>query len=554
MLRRIVIENFALIENMEIDFGEHFNVLSGETGVGKSILVDAIKLLMGERANAYDIRYGSSYAIVEGVFDWPTSKEFQTIAKECGVHEDESHILILRREIRDNGRNICRVNGNTILLNQYRRLAENLIHIFGQHDQANILDHKKQLQMLDAFIDDKRHLKDLKIAERYQEAKTAGRLYKKMLKKKTQLTSEMNHLHNLIKELDSYKLKAGEADELQQIYEQLAYISSIQNTLHEAYQSLYGRDSSAYGLVSKIKSNLDKIPVENEKMTQYKRTLKALSIGLKELSLDIMAYNDELPDLPKLDEIEERIHLFDRLERQYNKPIEEIIVWYEEQKHRLDDYLQIDDDLSLWQKDYMQKKAVFEKATQDLTQLRQEAAVVLGTRLKRELSDLAMEKTHFEVDFKETPGDETGRDMVQFLFSTNPGIPLMPVDQVASGGEMSRIMLAIQTTLGDSEGENTFIFDEIDTGIGGTILGKVAKKLSTVAQKNQVICVTHAPVIAALSNDLFALNKKEENNMTSTFIQHLDKEEDVILELARMLGGYSDWHIKQAKGLRHGDL
>lgn len=550
MLLQLTVQNFALIEKTNIRFGPHFNVLSGETGVGKSILIDAVKLLLGGRANTLDIRYGTDAALVEGVFDWPADNAFQTIADEFGLLYENGDPLILSRELRQNGRNTCRINGRVVTLGQYRQLSQPLISIFGQHDHQHMSDPGVQLRFIDRA--DEGHVQDqlLRVQATYQKAQQSGRRYKRLVKKKQQEETAMASLKKELAELDKHQLVEGEEHTLRTLHSQLAHVDTLNQQLLTAHHALYGADASAYAAASVAAEAVQKVVGLHQDITPLHTQLDVLQITIQELAFELEALRNALPmDPGELVRIEDRLALFDRLTRRYGKDMDELIRWCREGETRLHDFDQLDVDLTAFQEQYRSERAEYQKEALALRALRKDAARSLSEDILHELRDLAMEKVRFEIAFSETSGDATGMDQVTFLFSTNPGMPLMPVTDIASGGEMSRIMLALQTVLGKSE-STTLIFDEIDTGIGGMVLGKVAEKLALVSQKHQVICVTHAPAIAALADDLFTVKKIVSDDTTRTAITHIREEDALRKELARMLGGYDAWHVEHADQLR----
>lgn len=550
MLLQLTVRNFALIEKTEIRFGPNFNVLSGETGVGKSILIDAVKLLLGGRASAYDIRYGTDAALVEGVFDWPEDADFQAVVEEFGLQRDAGDPLILSRELRSNGRNTCRVNARVLTLNQYRRLSQPLISIFGQHDHQHMSDPKKQLQILDRFnekvIQPRREL----VQAAYLSAQRSGRRYKKLVQQKHKDETEMASLQKELDALLPHQLTLGEEQELRERFHRLAHVDTVDQQLSEAHHALYGAENSAYSLTASAAQGIQRVASLHDGIQPLEERLNALQIQLQELSYDIEAFRNALPvDSGELERIEDRLALFDRLNRRYHKNSDDLVNWIAEAEERIRSYGELDMNITAFQTQYVEERQAYQDEALALRACRQEAADALQAAILNELKDLAMEKARFAIRFDDIAGDATGMDRVTFLFSTNPGMPLMPVSEIASGGEMSRIMLALQTVLG-KENDSTLIFDEIDTGIGGMVLGRVAEKLALVANQHQVICVTHAPAIAALADDLFAVEKLVEGESTRTAVTHMTDEATIRRELARMLGGYDAWHLDHADQLR----
>lgn len=550
MLTQLTVDNFALLKHVSLSFDPRFNVLTGETGAGKSIIVDAVKLVLGDRANTDDIRYGQDQAKVEAVFEVPAGHAALQQAEALGI-DIEDDLLAFSRQVRANGKNTCRINRQLVTLKQFKTICSLLISIYGQHEYDELADPAVRLAMLDDLGDDS--FQDLRqqTAEAYQKARQSGSALKKTVRLAKSAKSEARSLQEKIDEITPLKIKRGEEDKLTQRYNQAAHAQEIFDALARCGALLYDQADNVYDGISESLRLLNHVQRYDEKLSPFTDQLMELQVAVEELSRDVENYRDSLDfDPESLARMDERMNLFNTLSKRYGCSMDELLDQVEEWQARLDQIVDLDGEIKTLSETYHADKAVYDALSKSLHEKRQILAQGFGRRLVEELADMAMNEVAFEVRFDPFAGDATGQDVVTFMISPNPGIPMRPLDAIASGGEMSRIMLAVKTILSGSTGVDTLIFDEIDTGIGGVVLTTVADKLEALSRSEQVICVTHAPVIAARADSNFYIHKEVEDGSTETHVEQLDSEAAVIREIARMNGGTEAWQLETAARMR----
>ena len=531
MLSLLHIENIAVIERADISFDRGFNVLTGETGAGKSIVIDAISAILGERAYRDMIRTGTSKASVRAVF---TGVPKLSWFEENGVEYDEE--TVIQREVHLDGKNVCRVNGSLVSVTILRKLGIQLINIHGQHDSASLFDEDNHLTFLDAFGDNE----SLRAAytEKYEAVAKLRRQIDKMTMDESEKLRRMETLRYQIKEIEKADLEPGEDERLEERRKILQNSEKLSDGLNEAVECLYGGESDgASSLLAQAEYALarlarfsDAFQAMHEKVTDLKYQVADIAEEVRDARDDLSYSADEL------DEIESRLDVIHKLRRKYGVTCEDILAYLEKAKKELDDIEFADDHLERLKKNL--KKA--EKEAWDQAKLlrhsRQETALSMAQRILTELAQLDMPRVQFEVKFTELELTPSGADAVAFYMSANAGEALKPMSKVASGGELARIMLAMKNVLAEKDQVNTLIFDEVDTGVSGRAAQKVAEKLRAVAAHKQVLCVTHLPQLAALANTHLLIAKSEREGRTYTSVTPLDVEGRK-KELARIIGG-----------------
>ena len=545
MLIDLFVKDFALIDALRINFTEHFNVLSGETGAGKSIIIDAVSLLLGARASSADIRKGADRAIVEGCFS--ANAEVRSIIEELGI-DSEEEVLILRREISGNGKNICRINDNSVTLAKFKQVGNRLVNIYGQHDYQEITQAENQLPLLDSLGNEDYQQEIAVVAEKYHRLQACARRLKKLIAKEKEKTERILLLRQKAKELDALKGNLKEK-ELEEELQTLKNSAAVKESTLAGYYILYESENSVYSQLAEAKAALEKVgDFQGECGALYQR-LESVYYEVEDIAHSLTEISTRYSENEKRrEELEETLYLIQRLKRRYRCSLEELLAEKETIAKELAELEQLDDLLSECKQEYTELKIEFVEEAKVLSTQRKELAQVFSRELIRELQDLAMPNSRFEVAFEEELSVK-GFDKVEFLFSANKGEDLKPLRTVASGGEMSRIMLAFKSLLATKNETETLIFDEIDTGIGGNVVVKVAEKLKAVSRWAQVICVTHAPQIAAMADGHFLIQKHEEADRTVSVVQKLD-EEARIAEIARMLGGQEAYQIEAARAMR----
>ena len=532
MLSLLRIENIAVIECADITFDAGFNVLTGETGAGKSIVIDAISAILGERAYRDMIRTGSSKASVRAVFtDVP---EFSWFA-DNGVEYDSE--TIIQREVFLDGKNICRVNGTLVTVSILRKLGIQLINIHGQHDSASLFDENNHLQFLDAFAEN-RALRDI-----YEENFTAvvklRREIDRLHMDESEKLRRMETLRYQIEEISKANLQIGEDEALEQRRKVLQNAEKLSDGIHAAVDCLYGNDDSdgAASLLAEAEHEL-------ARLSRYTDTYGDLHDRVADLMYQVQDVAEELRDArddlsysaDELEQIEARLDVIHKLRRKYGANCEEILQYLSKAQRELDEIEFADDHVErLKVKCEKAEKKTWESA-EALRDNRIHAAKCLSERILTELAQLDMPRVQFSCNFTETDLTSTGADLVAFYMSANAGESLKPLSKVASGGELARIMLAMKNVLAEQDQVSTLIFDEVDTGVSGRAAQKVAEKLRSVAKTKQVLCVTHLPQLAALANAHLLIAKEERNGRTYTSVTPLDLEGRK-RELARIIGG-----------------
>ncbi len=532
MLSLLHIENIAVIESADISFDQGFNVLTGETGAGKSIVIDAISAILGERAYRDMIRTGTNKASVRAVFtDVPKLSWFE----ENGVSYDAE--TVIHREIHLDGKNVCRVNGSLVSVSILRKLGIQLINIHGQHDSASLFDEENHLAFLDAFGDNE----SLRVeyGEKYSAVAKLRREIDRMTMDEGEKLRRMETLKYQIAEIEKADLKAGEDDALEERRKILQNAEKLSNGMDTAVECLYGGDESdgAAGLLAQAEYALARLARFSENFAAMHERVADLMYQVQDAAEEVRDARNELSySADELEQIESRLDVIHKLRRKYGVSCQDILDYLAKAKKELDDIEFADDHLERLKKNLKKAEKTAWEAAKALRKNRQETAVSMSQRILTELAQLDMPRVQFSCEFTETDLTPNGADTVAFYMSANAGEALKPMSKVASGGELARIMLAMKNVLAEKDQVNTLIFDEVDTGVSGRAAQKVAEKLRSVAQHKQVLCVTHLPQLAALANTHLLIAKSERNGRTYTSVTPLDLEGRK-RELARIIGG-----------------
>ena len=533
MLSVLHIENIAVIEQAEILFEGGFNVLTGETGAGKSIVIDAISAILGERTYRDVIRTGANRAFVSAIFtnipqyDWFSENQVEFDTQELQV----------QREIYADGRNVCRVNGRPVSVASLKKLGGRLINIHGQHDSQQLFDEENHLTYLDAFARDEQEL------EAYQQAFSAMQSVQREIQKLSMDESEKLRLVETltfqIEEIRAANLVSGEEEQLKERRKVLQNAEKLSDALRMADEALYGGDSSdgAAGLLSNAEHALSRVSAISADMQTLHQKISDLMYSVQDAADELRAMRDDLSySEGELEEIEERLNAIHKLKRKYGASVEDVLAYLADSEQRLDEIEFASDRIETLKK----REAELQKETirqgEILREKRLSAAQAMESRICDELRQLDMPKIRFVCEFTPQQPMQTGLDSVRFLMSANVGENLKPLSKVASGGELARIMLAMKQVLAQQDGVPTLIFDEVDAGVSGRAAQKVAYKLWTVSKGRQVLCVTHLPQIAAMADAEYTVEKRVENERTYTSVLHLD-ESGRKQELARLIGG-----------------
>ena len=535
MLELLHIENIAIIERADIEFGRGFNALTGETGAGKSIVIDALGAVLGQRTSRELIRTGAEKAFVSAAFgDVPA--ELPGLA-ENGLAPEEDGTLLLQRELYGDGKNVCRVSGRPVTVAQLRRIGASLLNIHGQHDGQQLLDEEQHLLYLDRF-----GRVDAELAayrERFDAWRATKREMDALKMDEAEKARRVDMLHHQIDELERADLQEGEEETLLARRNILRNGEKFLSAISAADACLNGGDESL-GAVSAIKEAEDalrSLRSLGDEFVELSDRLETLRCEAYDLAETIRDKKDEYDFSPQeLDAVESRCDQLYRLKKKYGSSVEEMLAYLERSREELDRIEYADDRLAqLAEKCTAQERAARE-AARVLTDKRRAAAKELETRISRELSELDMPKLRFSIDFQEKDLAEDGADAVAFLMSANVGEALRPIQKIASGGELSRIMLALKNVLAEQDSVMTMVFDEVDTGVSGRAAQRVAEKLARLSRTRQVLCVTHLPQLTAMADVHFGVEKGEENGRTLTRVRELDRAARRA-EIARMSGG-----------------
>lgn len=539
MLSLLHIENIALIQSADIRFEPGFNVLTGETGAGKSIVIDSIGAVLGERTSRELIRTGAKSALVTAVFTQvPTLPWLEENGFPTGEEE-----LLLQRELQGDGRNVCRIDGKLVTVAQLRELGRQLLNIHGQHDGQQLLDPASHLGYLDQFGGCQ------PLLESYQEAYRKWHDIRwemdKLQMDEAERSRRVDTLNYQIQELERAQLKAGEDEELSARRTLLRSAGRLMEAVQSAEFALSGDEDrdGACSLIAQAEGEVQGVSSISPELSELSEKLTALRCAADDAA-------DALRDLSRsfdfspgeLDQVEERLDLLYRLRKKYGPTVEDMLAYLDRCRKELDQIQYADDTLARLEKDLKKAQKEAARRGEVLSQARREAAGALQARVQEELRQLDMPKVRFQTEFTPKGGeagmDETGLDEVQFLMSANLGEALKPIQKVASGGELARIMLALKNVLAEGDQIGTLVFDEVDTGVSGRAAQKVAEKMAQVARGKQVLCVTHLPQIAAMADTHFSVQKGEREGRTYTRLERLDRSQRRE-ELARLIGGAS---------------
>ncbi len=549
MLRLLHIENIAVIECADISFDRGFHILTGETGAGKSIVIDAISAILGQRAYRDMIRTGATKASVRAVFsDVP---EFAWFA-ENGVPYDAE--TLIQREIYLDGKNVCRVNGCLVTVSILHKLGIQLINIHGQHDSASLFDEENHLAFLDAFADNEALRADY--AEKYQAVAALRREIDKKTMDEGEKLRRMETLKYQIAEIEKAQLEAGEDEALEDRRKLLQNAEKLSDGIQEATECLYGGEDSdgAAALLAQAQRAL-------AKLSRYTDNFASLQEKVTDLMYQVQDAADELRDAgselsysaDELEQIESRLDTIHKLRRKYGATCADILEYLENARRELDEIEFADAHLERLQEKLRKAEKAAWDAAYVLRDQRIAASEKLSARILTELAQLDMPRVQFQCAFRELELTAGGADAVAFYMSANAGEALKPMSKVASGGELARIMLAMKNVLAEKDQVSTLIFDEVDTGVSGRAAQRVAEKLKSVALHKQVLCVTHLPQLAALADTHLLIAKAERDGRTYTTVTPLDFEGRK-RELARIIGGanITEITLQSAEEMLHG--
>ncbi len=550
MLTSLHVKNMALIREAEVEFGPGLNILTGETGAGKSILIGALSLALGIGNFRDYIPEDADYALAELVFTTDSPRALDLLDQEDIPAEDG--MIILTRRYRG-GRSTSKVNGETVPVSFVRTLAEELIDIYGQHEHQSLLYEKNHLGILDSFAKKETAPKLALIREQHAAYLSAKREWEQACTSDQDRAKELDFLRYEINEIRAAALHPGEDEELESSYRRMANSQKIMEALAAAAVLTGADGAGAADEIGRAARTLSSVRGYDEELEALCSTLADMDSLLADFNRSLSSCMEDMVfDEQELHRVEERLDLINRLKSKYGNSIGEILTACEEREARVEQLLNYESYLDTLRQTYESAKAAFFATARELSEIRRRNAPVLAGKIREELRDLNFPDVQFEIEVTDLPEPGgTGADAVCFRISLNPGVPLRPLDCVASGGELSRIMLAIKTVMAGEDHIETLIFDEIDAGISGRTAQKVSEKMAYLAKTHQILCITHLAQIASMADRHYIIEKKTAENRTATDI-HLLTEEESIRELARILGGakITDTVMENAREMR----
>ena len=538
MILELYMKNCALVEELRLSIDKNLNILTGETGSGKSIIIDALGLCLGEKYDRSFLRKGTEKGIVEAIFT-SDSTHLKEVLDRNDIELDEDNLLVITRVIYNDGKSVARINGRTIKLSVLKEIASTLIDVHGQHQNQALFNKETHLQFLDLFGESELHLFKDDYKSTYQDYIKVKSALNTLTENKDdmQIQREIDLLKFQINEIDSANLNENEYEELLKQRDIFRNSEKIYNNLNLSYQKLYNGNVNAVDLIGNASNELSAICEYDKSLNEYSESVERIMYELQDIAREIRNYKDSIDFEPyELEQIEIRIDEINNLKRKYGNTIQEIFEFYNKTKARLDEILNRDEKVEELKKEVLRIEKILREKSEKLTNQRKQVAKELEEVLLVELKSLNMKNVAFKVNFEECNYTIDGKDDIEFMISFNLGEDIKPIYKVASGGEMSRFMLAFKTILADIDQIDTLVFDEIDTGISGIAAQIVGEKLSKIATKKQIICITHLPQIAANADSHYCIEKNTSNDRTFTSITKLDYNQKRD-EIARLIAG-----------------
>ena len=538
MILELYMKNCALIEELRLDIDKNLNILTGETGSGKSIIIGALGLCLGGKYDRSFLRKGTEKGLVEALFDVNNQKLKEKLL-ENGIDIEEDNQIIISKEIFDDGKSISRINGRNVKVSFLKEISNYLIDIHGQHQNQVLFDKDTHIDFLDLFGEELLYESKSDYEKTYIEYNEVKKALNVLTENKDdmQIQREIDLIKFQINEIESANLNENEYEDLLKQRDVYRNGEKIFTNLNNAYLNLYDGSINSVDLISKSLGDLGAIAQYDEKLNDYNETIERIMYELQDISRDIRSYKENIDFSPyELEQIEQRVDEINTLRRKYGDTIEEILAYKDKINERLDEILNRDEKVEELKLKLKKVEDILVIKAEKLTQKRKEVARNLQEKLLYELKSLNMKNVVFEVSFGKSTFNAKGQDDIEFMISFNLGEDIKPIYKVASGGEMSRFMLAFKTILADIDEIDTLVFDEIDTGISGIAAQIVGEKLSLIAKKKQIICITHLPQIAANADTHYCIEKKTSNERTFTVISRLDDNQRKD-EIARLIAG-----------------
>ncbi|WP_404337596.1 DNA repair protein RecN [Planococcus rifietoensis] len=539
MLRELDIRNFAIIDTLSVSFTEGMTVLTGETGAGKSIIIDAVHLLAGGRGSQEFIRHGAQKAEIEGLFHIESEKHpVHKKLEDFGIQASDGDVL-LRRELNGKGKNVCRINGKLVTISILREVGAALIDIHGQHETQELMDEKQHLHLLDQFAGKLLTKAKEGYSHTFDKYTKLKREFASYNENEQQIAQRIDLLTFQLREIEEAQLVPGEEETLLEERKRLQNFTKIFESISQAHEAIQG-ESKGLDWVGNAMSELEHAAAVDEQFKEASESVTGAFYQLQDTSTEIKRILDQLEfDPERLNEIEQRLALLQSLKRKYGASVEDMLLYQEEQADELDKLLNRDQRLRLDQEKLKELTEDLRIEAEELTMLRKQAAAKLSKAIMEQLKELHMGKASFSVQFNLLPKgkfDRFGQDSIAFHISTNVGEPLKPLTKVASGGELSRMMLALKTIFSKHQGITSIIFDEVDTGVSGRVAQAIAEKIAAIARHSQVLCISHLPQVAAMADQHLFIEKKVSKDRTTTSVKELAGRKRTE-EMSRMLSG-----------------
>lgn len=539
MLQELTIKDFAIISQLDLSFSEGMTVLTGETGAGKSIIIDAVGLLVGGRGSTDFIREGAKKAQLQGQFE-VSSHVFERMTpylQSLGIEATE-RTMILSRDISLSGKNVCRINGHLVNTQALKKVGQLLVDIHGQHEHQELMDSERHLSFLDQYGGESLALLKTYYQELFESYQANVRLLRNYQQNEREHAQRMDMLQFQYDEIAEANLKIGEEEALKQERDFLANYQEIVQQLSKSYDIIQGNmNIGALEQIGEAMAAMEAIEHLDSAYQTIAEGVRDSYYQLEEVARDISQQltHTEMDD-NRLEEVEERLTTIIRLKKKYGDSIEKILEYFDEIASELAESQNVEGSLTSLQKTINEQHKQLEELAQQLTQARETLSVSLEKAIIEQLGDLYLEKTRFEVRREKKELSDDGWDMISFYISTNPGEPLKPLEKVASGGELSRIILGMKTIFSKTHGVTSIVFDEVDTGVSGRVAQAIAEKIHDIAVDSQVLCITHLPQVAAHADQQYYICKKVVDGRTLTDVMILNNDEREI-EIARMLAG-----------------
>lgn len=550
MLQNLHVKNLALIDETEVEFQEGLNILTGETGAGKSIIIGSINLALGQKVPKEMLKENGEPALVELIFSINDDKVKEKL-KEYDIEVDDDQVILTRKIT--SGKAVARINGEAVSASVLKEVSSLLIDIHGQHEHQSLLSKKKHLDILDAYAKQSLSQKKEVLAEIFAEYKKLKEEWESSCMDEEERMRELSFLEYEIKEIEDATLRIGEDNELEEEFKRFSNGRKIMEAVGHAHEAVDGQGESASELIGRALRELSSVSGYDKVVADMEGQLIEIENLLHDFNHELSAYiSDADFDEETFYQIEKRLDLINHLKSKYGNTVEKILVLYEEKCEKLRVLNDYDTYLKKLSDALNSKEKEVRTLCEEISKIRKAEAIQLCDAITKALQDLNFLDVSFMMEFGEpTAFGANGFDAPEFLISTNPGEPVKPLAKVASGGEMSRIMLAIKTVMADADEIESLIFDEIDSGISGRTAQMVAEKMNVLGRNHQIICITHLPQIAAMADSHYLIEKRVENNETRSDIYSLS-EEDSVLELARMLGGVeiTDAVVHNAKEMK----